>query len=244
MVLSRANASPRLYAFSSEIARGSRLESPCAHAEIALISSYDGFTLKSPLSTAARHCFTTCAVSPRSGFVEPHKTMSHTLTDTASACRVNTPSPAHAHAHAHAARLDGTSSALLTLHFYKKKSASPPASIQKYAIESIVNRRLGSLIIGPGGIPTSGSVSSGKTNISSNFQFVRQQSGIQAGNGGFQANVQGNTTLPIQMGEWITIAQTEDAQSSNASGVLSRSSEQGLGLGQSSLRVEMRVTVK
>jgi hypothetical protein len=48
------------------------------------------------------------------------------------------------------------------------------------------------------------------------------------------------TTLPIQMGEWITIAQTEDAQSSHSSGVLSRSSEQG----QSSLRVEMRVTVR
>jgi hypothetical protein len=40
--------------------------------------------------------------------------------------------------------------------------------------------------------------------------------------------------------EWITIAQTEDSQSSNASGMLSRSSEQG----QSSLRVEMRVTVR
>jgi hypothetical protein len=48
------------------------------------------------------------------------------------------------------------------------------------------------------------------------------------------------TTLPIQIGEWITIAQTEDAQSSQTSGVLSRSSEQG----QSSLRVEMRVTVR
>jgi hypothetical protein len=44
------------------------------------------------------------------------------------------------------------------------------------------------------------------------------------------------------MGEWITIAQMEDAQSSHVSGVLSRSSEQGLG--QSSLQVKMRVTVK
>lgn len=48
------------------------------------------------------------------------------------------------------------------------------------------------------------------------------------------------TTLPIQMNEWITIAQSEDAQTSSSSGILSRSSEQG----QSSLRVEMRVTVK
>jgi hypothetical protein len=56
--------------------------------------------------------------------------------------------------------------------------------------------------------------------------------------GARQSNVK--TTLPIQMGEWITIAQTEDTQSSQTSGVLSRSSEQG----QSSLRVEMRVTVR
>jgi hypothetical protein len=51
--------------------------------------------------------------------------------------RVNT----HSLAHAHAARLDGTSSTStsLTPHFYKKKSASPPASIKKYAIEFIVN---------------------------------------------------------------------------------------------------------
>jgi hypothetical protein len=49
-----------------------------------------------------------------------------------------------------------------------------------------------------------------------------------------------STTLPIQMNEWITIAQTEDAQTSSTSGALSRSSEQA----QSSLRVEMRVTVK
>jgi hypothetical protein len=49
-----------------------------------------------------------------------------------------------------------------------------------------------------------------------------------------------STTLPVQINEWITIAQTEDTQSSSSSGVLSRSSEHG----QSSLRVEMRVTVR
>jgi hypothetical protein len=48
------------------------------------------------------------------------------------------------------------------------------------------------------------------------------------------------TTLPIQINEWITIAQMEDTQSRSSSSFLSRSSEQG----QSSLRVEMRVTVK
>jgi hypothetical protein len=49
-----------------------------------------------------------------------------------------------------------------------------------------------------------------------------------------------STTLPVQLGEWITIAQTEDAQNSNSSGILHRSSENS----QSNLRVEMRVTVK
>ncbi|MBS7807019.1 hypothetical protein [Variovorax sp. PCZ-1] len=49
-----------------------------------------------------------------------------------------------------------------------------------------------------------------------------------------------STTLPVQLGEWITIAQTEDAQNSSTSSILSRSSESS----QSSLRVEMRLTVK
>jgi hypothetical protein len=49
-----------------------------------------------------------------------------------------------------------------------------------------------------------------------------------------------STTLPVQINEWITIAQSEDAQASNSNGILSRSSERG----QSSLRVEMRVTVR
>jgi filamentous hemagglutinin len=53
----------------------------------------------------------------------------------------------------------------------------------------------GSITIGPGGIPTGGSISSGKTNINSNFQSVGKQSGIAAGDGGFTVNVQGNTTL-------------------------------------------------
>ncbi len=49
-----------------------------------------------------------------------------------------------------------------------------------------------------------------------------------------------STTLPIQMNEWITIAQIEDAQHGGMSGILSRINEQGL----SSLHLEMRVTVK
>jgi hypothetical protein len=49
-----------------------------------------------------------------------------------------------------------------------------------------------------------------------------------------------STTLPIQMNEWITIAQTEDSQSSSSSSMLSRSNENS----QNSLRVEMRISVK
>jgi hypothetical protein len=63
----------------------------------------------------------------------------------------------------------------------------------------------GSITIGPGGVPTGASISSGRTNINSNFQSVSQQSGIQAGDGGFQVNVAGNTTLK---GGVITSTQT------------------------------------
>ena len=49
-----------------------------------------------------------------------------------------------------------------------------------------------------------------------------------------------STMLQIPINQWVTIAQMEDTQSNSSSGILSRSSEQG----QSSLRVEMRVTVK
>jgi filamentous hemagglutinin len=51
----------------------------------------------------------------------------------------------------------------------------------------------GSLSVGTAGF--GGSVSSGRTNINSNFASVNQQSGIAAGNGGFNVTVQGNTTL-------------------------------------------------
>ncbi len=49
-----------------------------------------------------------------------------------------------------------------------------------------------------------------------------------------------STTLPVYINEWITIAQMEESQSSMNNGVLSRSSTSE----QSSLRFEMRVTVK
>ncbi|EJL84603.1 hypothetical protein PMI15_02082 [Polaromonas sp. CF318] len=52
----------------------------------------------------------------------------------------------------------------------------------------------GSLTFGTGGV-TGGGLSSSKSNIDSNFASVGQQSGIRAGDGGFQVNVQGNTDL-------------------------------------------------
>lgn len=49
-----------------------------------------------------------------------------------------------------------------------------------------------------------------------------------------------STTLPVQINEWITIAQIEDAQHGGIGGVLSRINEQAM----SSLHLEMRVTIK
>nr|WP_315430179.1 hemagglutinin repeat-containing protein [uncultured Albidiferax sp.] len=53
----------------------------------------------------------------------------------------------------------------------------------------------GSITIGPGFIPTGGSLSAGKTDIHSNYQSVTEQSAISAGDGGFAVHVKGNTTL-------------------------------------------------
>ena len=49
-----------------------------------------------------------------------------------------------------------------------------------------------------------------------------------------------STILPVQLNEWITIAQIDDAQHGGMTGILSRMNEQGL----SSLHLEMRVSVK
>ena len=52
-----------------------------------------------------------------------------------------------------------------------------------------------SISISPTGIPTGGSISAAKSDINSNFQSTGEQSGIKAGDGGFQVNVGGNTDL-------------------------------------------------
>ncbi len=49
-----------------------------------------------------------------------------------------------------------------------------------------------------------------------------------------------STTLPVQLNEWITIAQVDDVQHGGMTGILSRTNEQGL----SSLHLEMRVSVR
>jgi filamentous hemagglutinin len=50
----------------------------------------------------------------------------------------------------------------------------------------------GSITVGP---KPGGSLSAGATHINSNYQSVAEQSGIRAGDGGFNVNVSGNTTL-------------------------------------------------
>lgn len=52
-----------------------------------------------------------------------------------------------------------------------------------------------SLSVSITGVPTGGGISASKSNISSDFNSVTQQSGIKVGDGGFQVDVQGNTDL-------------------------------------------------
>ncbi|WP_036307982.1 hemagglutinin repeat-containing protein [Methylophilus sp. 5] len=52
-----------------------------------------------------------------------------------------------------------------------------------------------SVSFGSNGIPTGGSVSAGKQKINSDYASVNEQSGIYAGDEGFQVNVNGNTDL-------------------------------------------------
>jgi len=69
-----------------------------------------------------------------------------------------------------------------------------------------------SLVLGPGGVPIGGNLSAGKSNLSSNYRSVVEQSGIKAGDGGFQVAVAGDTDLK---GGAITSAQTAIDQGRN-----------------------------
>ncbi|WP_332777567.1 hemagglutinin repeat-containing protein, partial [Polaromonas sp.] len=53
----------------------------------------------------------------------------------------------------------------------------------------------GSITISPAGVPTGGGISASKSNIDSNYRSVNQQSGLKAGDGGFQVSVNGSTDL-------------------------------------------------
>jgi filamentous hemagglutinin len=67
-----------------------------------------------------------------------------------------------------------------------------------------------SVSFGANGIPSGGSVSSGKQKINSDYASVNEQAGIYAGEGGFQLNVNGNTSL-----KGAVIASTEKAIQDN-----------------------------
>ncbi|KGG92546.1 hypothetical protein P245_11405, partial [Comamonas thiooxydans] len=53
----------------------------------------------------------------------------------------------------------------------------------------------GSLTLSPAGVPIGGGLNAGQSKVNSNYQSVTEQSGIQAGDGGFQVNVKGDTDL-------------------------------------------------
>ncbi|WP_235214393.1 MULTISPECIES: hemagglutinin repeat-containing protein [Comamonas] len=53
----------------------------------------------------------------------------------------------------------------------------------------------GSITLSPAGVPIGGSISAGQSKVSSHYQSVTEQSGIQAGDGGFQVSVKGDTDL-------------------------------------------------
>jgi filamentous hemagglutinin len=90
----------------------------------------------------------------------------------------------------------------------------------------------GSITFGPGGIPTGGSVSAGKTAINSNYQSVTEQSGIKAGDGGFDITVKGKTNL---VGGAITSSQKAVEEGKNSFSAAGQSAEEALKSGTLSI---------
>ncbi|WP_057092355.1 hemagglutinin repeat-containing protein [Comamonas thiooxydans] len=70
----------------------------------------------------------------------------------------------------------------------------------------------GSLTISPVGVPIGGGLNAGRSKVNSNYQSVTEQSGIQAGDGGFQVSVKGDTDLK---GAVIASSQTALEQDKN-----------------------------
>ncbi len=84
----------------------------------------------------------------------------------------------------------------------------------------------GSITVGTSGV--SGSVNAGKSNINSTYTSVTEQSGLRAGDGGFNVNVQGNTRL---VGGAITSTQEAIDHGKNTFQTAGQSAQQALASG-------------
>ena len=84
----------------------------------------------------------------------------------------------------------------------------------------------GSITVGTAGV--SGSVNAGKSNINSQYTSVTEQSGLRAGDGGFNVNVQGNTRL---VGGAITSTQAAIDQNRNTFQTAGQSAQQAINSG-------------
>jgi hypothetical protein len=106
--------------------------------------------------------------------------------------------------------------------FWNKNRHFSDVGIHKFAIEYVVNTsKTVSVPIGAGAF--SASVSGGKGKINSTFQSVTEQSGIRAGDGGFDIVVKGNTDL--KAGVITSTAQASlDNRNSLITGSLTQSS--------------------
>jgi filamentous hemagglutinin len=84
----------------------------------------------------------------------------------------------------------------------------------------------GSITVGTAGV--SGSVNAGKSNINSQYTSVTEQSGLRAGDGGFNVNVQGNTRL---VGGAITSTQAAIDHGKNTFQTAGQSAQQAINSG-------------
>ncbi|MFZ6774923.1 hypothetical protein ACO0LB_19640 [Undibacterium sp. SXout7W] len=82
-----------------------------------------------------------------------------------------------------------------------------------------------SLTVGISNMPVSGSLSAGAGNTQSDYRNVKEQSGLKAGNNGFQINVTGNTSL---IGAVITSTDNAAPGLGNASGNSSSVTQSGI----------------
>ncbi|KOC19023.1 hypothetical protein GL58_25825 [Comamonas testosteroni] len=81
----------------------------------------------------------------------------------------------------------------------------------------------GSLTISPAGVPIGGGLNAGRSKVNSNYQSVTEQSGIQAGDGGFQVSVKGDTDLKGGVIASTQTALEQDKNRFNTEGALTTS---------------------